>query len=117
MGNKTTDQSFKKIHQVVGANGNDLVDSLNEKIMKEAPGHDGDASPTTLTQSSASLLDMLSSPLKNDEAERTGNHRTHNEQIERDLECKGYSNRQTEEEAQLDAELRKKLDKRQNEAQ
>ncbi|SNX83761.1 uncharacterized protein MEPE_02469 [Melanopsichium pennsylvanicum] len=94
MGNKTTDQSFKKIHQVVGANGNDLVDSLNEKIMKEAPGHDG-----------------------NDEAERTGNHRTHNEQIERDLECKGYSNRQTEEEAQLDAELRKKLDKRQNEAQ
>lgn len=41
MSGKTTDQSFKKTHQVVGANGNDLIDNLNEKIMKEAPGHDG----------------------------------------------------------------------------
>lgn len=41
MGNKTTDQQFKKTHQVVGANGNDLVDDLNGKIMKEAPGHEG----------------------------------------------------------------------------
>ena len=41
MTNKTTDQSFKKTHQVVGANGGQLVDNLNEKIMKEAPGHDG----------------------------------------------------------------------------
>ena len=49
MGNKTTDQSFKKTHQVVGANGNDLVDNLNERIMKEAPGHDGVRQPLSFT--------------------------------------------------------------------
>lgn len=57
MGNKTTDQSFKKTHQTVGANGNDLVDNLNEKIMKEAPGHDGVRSLNSL------LLAVLSLPL------------------------------------------------------
>lgn len=41
MTNKTTDQTFKKTRQVVGANGNQLIDNLNENIMKEAPGHDG----------------------------------------------------------------------------
>ncbi|SPO23760.1 uncharacterized protein UTRI_03730_B [Ustilago trichophora] len=94
MGNKTTDQSFKKTHQVVGANGNDLVDNLNERIMKEAPGHDGNVA-----------------------LEQSGQQRSHNEQIERDLEHKGYSTRQTDEEAEADAELKKKLDKRGNEAQ
>ncbi|CDU26345.1 uncharacterized protein SPSC_06539 [Sporisorium scitamineum] len=94
MTNKTTDQSFKKTHQVVGANGNQLVDNLNDKIMKEAPGHDGNVA-----------------------LEQSGQQRTHNEQIERDLANKGYSTRQTDEEAELDAELNKKLDKRGNEAQ
>lgn len=41
MTNNTTDGSFKKTHQVVGANGGQLVDDLNGKIMKDAPGHDG----------------------------------------------------------------------------
>ena len=50
-------------------------------------------------------------------AEQAGTQRTHNEQIERDLETKGYTTRQTDEEAQTDAELKKKLDKRGNEAQ
>ncbi len=50
-------------------------------------------------------------------AEQAGTQRTHNEQIERDLEHKGYSTRQTDEEAELDAELKKKLDKRGNQAQ
>lgn len=50
MTNKTTDQSFKKTHQVVGANGGQLVDNLNEKIMKEAPGHDGVGFLTLLLQ-------------------------------------------------------------------
>ncbi|SPC66007.1 uncharacterized protein UHOD_04629 [Ustilago sp. UG-2017b] len=94
MGNKTTDQSFKKTHQVVGANGNDLVDNLNEKIMKEAPGHEGNVA-----------------------AEQAGTQRTHNEQIERDLETKGYTTRQTDAQAAADAELKKKLDKRGNKAQ
>ncbi len=49
--------------------------------------------------------------------EQAGEQRTHNEQIERDLAHKGYSTRQTDEEAELDAELKKKLDKRGNEAQ
>lgn len=41
MGNKTTDEQFKKTQQVVGANGGQTIDDLNGKIMKEAPGHDG----------------------------------------------------------------------------
>ncbi|EST05225.1 hypothetical protein PSEUBRA_005491 [Kalmanozyma brasiliensis GHG001] len=94
MTNKTTDQAFKKTHQVVGAGGGQLVDDLNGKIMKEAPGHDGNVA-----------------------LEQSGQQRTHNEQIERDLANKGYSTRQTDEEAEADAELKKKLDKRGNEAQ
>ena len=120
MTNKTTDQAFKKTHQVVGANGNQLVDNLNEKIMKDAPGHDGVrlSNHPPLKPSSPSILTLSTSLLEQNVAlEQSGQQRTHNQQIERDLEHKGYSTRQTDQEAALDAELKKKLDKRGNEAQ
>ncbi|KAJ9479399.1 Trimethylguanosine synthase [Pseudozyma hubeiensis] len=93
MTSNTTDESFKKTHQVVGANGGQLVDDLNGKIMKEAPGHDGNVA-----------------------LEQSGQQRTHSEQVERDLANKGFSTRQTDEEAALDADLKKKLEQRGNPA-
>ncbi|KIS68956.1 uncharacterized protein UMAG_10324 [Mycosarcoma maydis] len=89
MTNKTTDQTFKKTRQVVGANGNQLIDNLNENIMNEAPGHDGNVA-----------------------LEQSGQQRSHNQQIERDLVNKGYSTRPTDEQVAIDADLKTKLDKR-----
>jgi len=122
MGNKTTDEQFKKTHQVVGANGGQTIDDLNGKIMKEAPGHDGVSSspsfdPLPLLPRHTDLSSASIALLQNVLAEQTGQQRTHNEQIERDLATKGYTTRQTDEEAAADAELKKKLDKRGNEAQ
>ncbi|KAN0065723.1 hypothetical protein ACQY0O_000853 [Thecaphora frezii] len=94
MSGKTTDQSFKKTHQTVGANGNDLVDNLNEKILNTAPGHDGNVA-----------------------AEQNGDLRPRNERIERDLNEKGYTTKASDEEMPEHDELKAKLDKRGNPAQ
>ncbi|SPO35984.1 uncharacterized protein PSFLO_01455 [Pseudozyma flocculosa] len=94
MSGQTTDQSFKKTHQTVGANGNDVVDNLNEHIMKTAPGHDGNVA-----------------------AEEKGELRPRSERIERDLREKGYTTKSSDQEMEEHDELKQKLDKRGNPAQ